>query len=56
MVQVVHGSLCASNILVGTSLDIKINLRAYDLNRDSVLKWMSPETLFDGTLTDNSDM
>ena len=42
--------------MVGTSLDIKINLRAYDLNRDSVLKWMSPETLFDGTVTTYSDV
>eukprot|EP00731_Ephydatia_muelleri_P021129 Em0013g856a len=54
--KVVHGSLCARNVLVGTSLDIKINLRTYDLNRDSVLKWMSPETLFDGTSTTYSDV
>ena len=54
--QVVHGSLCASNVLVGTSLDIKINLRVYELSSDCVLKWMAPETLFDGTSTTYSDV
>ena len=54
--QVVHGSLCASNVLVGTSLDVKINLRGYELSRDSVFKWMAPETLFDGILSTSCDM
>eukprot|EP00731_Ephydatia_muelleri_P021132 Em0013g859a len=54
--KVIHGSLCARNVLVGTSLDIKINVGAYDLNKDSLLKWMSPETLFDGTSTTYSDV
>eukprot|EP00731_Ephydatia_muelleri_P021131 Em0013g858a len=54
--KVVHGSLCASSVLVGTSLDIKINLRGYELSRDCVFKWMSPETLYDGTLSTNSDI
>lgn len=54
--KVVHGSLCASNVLVGTSLDIKINLRGYELSRDSVWKWMSPETLFDGILNTSCDI
>eukprot|EP00731_Ephydatia_muelleri_P021242 Em0013g969a len=31
--KVVHGSLCASSVLVGTSLDIKINLRRYELSQ-----------------------
>ena len=54
--KAVHGSLCASNVLVGTSLDIKINIGGYDLNRENNIKWMAPETLFDGTSTTLSDV
>eukprot|EP00731_Ephydatia_muelleri_P004557 Em0002g733a len=54
--KAVHGLLCASNVLVGTSLDIKINVGGYDLNRENFIKWMAPETLFDGTSNTLSDV
>lgn len=58
--KLAHRALCARNILVGTSMDIKIyNVGAFDMtfeNRDTLVKWLSPETLFDGTATTYSDV
>ena len=57
--QIVHRALCARNVLVGTSMDIKIyNVGAFDLTFDSreLMKWMAPETLFDSTTTTCSDV
>ena len=58
--QIAHRALCARNILVGTGMDIRIyNVGAFDMtfeNRDALMKWMSPETLFDATATTYSDV
>jgi len=57
--QIVHRTLCARNVLVGKSMDIKIyNVGAFDFTFDSreLMKWMAPETLFDSTTTTYSDV
>ena len=60
MLQIAHRALCARNVLVGTSMEIKIyNVGAFDIPfeyRDVLVKWMAPETLFDGTTSPYSDV
>lgn len=59
--QIVHRALCTRNVLVGSGMDVKIyNVGSFDMaldNReDGLVKWMAPETLFDGTNTTYSDV
>ena len=60
VLQIAHRALCARNVLVGTSMEIKIyNVGAFDIPfeyRDVLVKWMAPETLFDGTTSPYSDV
>lgn len=62
--QIVHRALCTRNILVGSGMDVKIyNVGSFDVALDSrdgavdgMVKWMAPETLYDGTNTTYSDV
>lgn len=58
--KIVHRALCTRNILVGSGMDVKVyNVGSFDAleNRDnSMVKWMAPETLYDGTNTTYSDV
>ncbi len=65
VLQIVHRALCTRNILVGSGMDVKIyNVGSFDLaleqSKDggagSMVKWMAPETLYDGTNTTYSDV
>lgn len=58
--QIVHRTLCCRHVLVGAGFDIKVyNVGSYDVavdTQDGLLKWMAPETLFDGNYSMYTDM
>lgn len=61
LLQIVHRALCTRNVLVGSGMDVKIyNVGSFDVTLDSrdggMVKWMAPETLYDGTNTTYSDV
>ena len=56
-----HGALCARNILVGTSMEVKIfNIGIQNLDNDesidSLVRWMAPEVFMDSVRTMYGDV
>ncbi len=59
--QIVHGALCTRNVLVSTSMEVKIfNIGIHNLDNDetfeSLVRWMAPEVFVDGIRTAYGDM
>lgn len=59
--KIVHGALRARNVLVGTSMEVKIfNIGAHNLDNnesfDSLVRWMAPEVFVDGLRTVHGDI
>lgn len=53
--------MCARNVLVGTSMEVKVfNIGIHNLDNEetyeSLIRWMAPEVFMDGLRTTYSDM
>lgn len=61
LLQIVHGALCARNILVSNSMEVKVfNIGTHNLyteeSPESLIKWMSPENIASEVRTSYGDM
>ena len=61
IMQIVHGALCARNILVSNSMEVKVfNIGCHNLYNEepfeSLEKWLAPENISNGQRTTYGDV